>query len=143
MVENREDIEEYDEYGSEEEYYYEEEEENMNPYINNMYNNGMNMNDFNSFNNGVNNFNNSNAIYLNGSFGGNNIILSTEPFNHSLSLYDHEEKKYLKKGGFLSVSFFYFYIYICDYNYFHFYLYIYLFFIFILFYLNFLIYTVN
>eukprot|EP00833_Pecoramyces_ruminatium_P011978 jgi/Orpsp1_1/1186010/evm.model.c7180000096440.1 len=110
MVENREDLEEYDEYGSDEDPYYEdeeEEEENMNPNINNnmndmnnnMYNNGINsgMN----INGGINN-NFNNNLNINGPFGGNNIILSTEPFNHSLSLYDHEEKKLLKKGGFFS-----------------------------------------
>jgi len=117
MVENREDYEDYDEYGSDEGPFYDDEEEeeehnpNMNPQMNgNMYANGMNMmnngmnNGFNNgFNNGLNNgLNFSNP---NGPFGGNNNkILSTQPFNHSLSLYDHEERKYLKKGGFLSVN---------------------------------------
>ena len=39
-------------------------------------------------------------------FGANNRILSTEPFNQSLSLYNNEEKKHLKKGGFFSVRFY-------------------------------------
>jgi len=38
-------------------------------------------------------------------YGANNRILSTEPFNQSLSQYNNEEKKHLKKGGFFSVRF--------------------------------------
>ncbi|ORX45157.1 hypothetical protein BCR36DRAFT_333430 [Piromyces finnis] len=107
IVENRQDFEDYDEYGSDEGPFYGEEEEEddddndneqhnpSNQINNNMYGTSMNIMN-NKLNNSIN-FNNPN-----GPFGGNNIILSTEPFNHSLSLYDHEEKKYLKKGGFFS-----------------------------------------
>ncbi len=83
----------------------------MNPMNNNMYGSGNIINPYMNVNmiNGGMNYNNRNSPS-----NADDRMLSNEQFNHSLLVYDHEEKKHLKKGGFFSVSFSSYNIYFND-----------------------------